>query len=628
MHLPLSPSKRALAIALAVAIAIPVIAQERPESILPPGFGDQIDEPDTPPAQSDTVPKLDIDLPDEDADAVESRSGSSEPRGSSRSSGSKAQDTGDLSSVLAEADGEGDGEEDEDGVRVGRRDLPPEAQRSMAVVGIINADGGDLGIDGFYGLKGQFLTRVMRKTSAPIASRWASVLLRRGLLSQTATPADVNGADWVAERAWLLLRMGEADAARMLVQAVDTDNYTPKMLQVAMQAALATSDPSGMCPIADKGEEIFKEGSWPLARAMCHGLSGESSQANAVIDRVRDRKQGSGIDVLLAEKVVGAGANTRRAVMIQWDNVKQLTAWRYGLASATGVVIPNELIATAGPQVNAWMARSPLMPVDQRVAPAERAAAMGVFSASALADIYGAWFDATDPAERSGKAFEPLRRAFVAPTAAERLGAMKSLWDDPNLKPDTRFARLLLTSQAAARIAPSEQTAAESERLIASMLAAGLDKPASRWAATVSASNELSPGWALLAVGAPDKVVEVSPGRIGTYRNVSGEKGERRAQLLFAGLAGLGRLSTDDINDLAETYSVPVGRKTRWNQALDLAVQRNAKAAVSVIVAAGLQSRSWDKVPAVHLYHIVSALRRVGLEPEARMIAAEALMRT
>jgi hypothetical protein len=29
----------------------------------------------------------------------------------------------------------------------------------------------------------------------------------------------------------------------------------------------------------------------------------------------------------------------------------------------------------------------------------------------------------------------------------------------------------------------------------------------------------------------------------------------------------------------------------------------------------------------VHLYHIVLALKRVGLEGEARMIAAEALMR-
>ena len=40
-----------------------------------------------------------------------------------------------------------------------------------------------------------------------------------------------------------------------------------------------------------------------------------------------------------------------------------------------------------------------------------------------------------------------------------------------------------------------------------------------------------------------------------------------------------------------------------------------------------MQGDSWSKMTPLHLYHIVSALRRVGLEPEARMIAAEAVAR-
>jgi hypothetical protein len=40
---------------------------------------------------------------------------------------------------------------------------------------------------------------------------------------------------------------------------------------------------------------------------------------------------------------------------------------------------------------------------------------------------------------------------------------------------------------------------------------------------------------------------------------------------------------------------------------------------------AGMQAASWSSIPAFHLYHIVRALRQVGLEPEARMIAAEAV---
>jgi hypothetical protein len=40
-----------------------------------------------------------------------------------------------------------------------------------------------------------------------------------------------------------------------------------------------------------------------------------------------------------------------------------------------------------------------------------------------------------------------------------------------------------------------------------------------------------------------------------------------------------------------------------------------------------MQGSGWDKMTPRYLYHIVSALRRVGLEAEARMIAAEALAR-
>jgi hypothetical protein len=40
---------------------------------------------------------------------------------------------------------------------------------------------------------------------------------------------------------------------------------------------------------------------------------------------------------------------------------------------------------------------------------------------------------------------------------------------------------------------------------------------------------------------------------------------------------------------------------------------------------AALQAPSWSLVPANHLYYIVRSLRQVGLEAEARMIAAEAV---
>ena len=46
----------------------------------------------------------------------------------------------------------------------------------------------------------------------------------------------------------------------------------------------------------------------------------------------------------------------------------------------------------------------------------------------------------------------------------------------------------------------------------------------------------------------------------------------------------------------------------------------------ALLAAAGMQGE-WDKIPPYHLYHIIRALHDVGLDAEARMIAAEALVR-
>ena len=97
----------------------------------------------------------------------------------------------------------------------------------------------------------------MRRMATPLASRWAHIGLRNALLARAPSPGDVHPADWAAERAWLLLRMGEADAAQLLIASVDSDRFTPKMNQVALQSALASSDPSAMIVDDDPAQGVI-----------------------------------------------------------------------------------------------------------------------------------------------------------------------------------------------------------------------------------------------------------------------------------------------------------------------------------------------------------------------------------
>ena len=52
---------------------------------------------------------------------------------------------------------------------------------------------------------------------------------------------------------------------------------------------------------------------------------------------------------------------------------------------------------------------------------------------------------------------------------------------------------------------------------------------------------------------------------------------------------------------------------------------RGESGTVALLALSGLQASDWTKVPPHHLYYITRALRQVGLEAEARMIAAEAV---
>ena len=160
-----------------------------------------------------------------------------------------------------------------------------------------------------------------RRPDAP-ARRAAAVALdldpaapRLAVAARRAAPAS-HPVDWVAERAALLLRMGEADAARMLVQAVDVEQLYAadgrgRGADRARHRRSRRALPAGR---ARRGAgRTTRSGS--LADGMCAALEGEAARASALIDQARDQA-GTGIDLLLAEKVVGAGAETRRAVDI------------------------------------------------------------------------------------------------------------------------------------------------------------------------------------------------------------------------------------------------------------------------------------------------------------------------
>jgi hypothetical protein len=503
-------------------------------------------------------------------------------------------------------------------------EMPAAAKRPLDLVGTTPI----YGTDAFGEADGRYLVTLMRRLQAPIASRWAEIMLRRALVGASPAPPGEGQADWVADRAALLLRLGEADAARMLVQGVDVERFSPRLRRVAIESALATSDPQGLCPLSDGDEQVGGQPAWPMIRAICATLAGDEATANATIGR---GPPNDFIDHPLAERLVAAGGGGRRNIQIEWVAVDTLTDWRFGLASALGIQIPRNLLDTGPVWFQAWLARAPMLSASDRVGPARVAAALGVVSSADLVDLYGRVMDDAGDEDTDSPAGR-LRAAYRGDDDDARLSAMHALWDaaaNGEGGERDRYAASILTARAAAGITPSSDQTDDVAQLVASMLAAGLDVQAERWARVAEATSgaDGDRAWSILAVGARQRVVTINAGRVRKFADRGGDAGAQRSALLISALAGLGRLSDADAAKLAARLGVTLGQPSPYGAALRRAVGAHARGTVALLVAVGMQTPKWSGVPAADFYQMVSAMRAVGMESEARMIAAEAMTR-
>lgn len=583
-----------VASALVLVFALPALGQQGPESLLPEGFGDP-PPPPTPVAgrPAPTVPGT--------ADGATSQT---------------------PSTVTGDADATTDEEEEEEEPElVIRFDVPPAARRSLDAVGIISEASGGFPADSFGTLDGAFLNQVVERTSGPIASRWGTIMARRLLASRTNTPEGVDGADWTAERAWLLLRMGDSVVARNLVQQVDGADYTKRLHEVAMQAYLANGDLAGMCPLTESGVRLVNNGRWKMTRAICASLAGEQGSATAFINQGRYQGWVRGVDYLLAEKAVGAGINGRRSVKIEWENVEGMNPWRFGLAAAVGLEPPAALFADTGRQVDGWRVQLPMFGPAVRAKYAPGAGALGILSNRDMVDLYAQVLDDADAPDAVRSQAESLGNAYTASGANAKVAAMASLWTAAAAGVDYQGS-LVMTARAAALIAPNADHQAAADRLIASMLTAGLDRSAARWIDVVA---DGSLGWALVTLAAPGRVTAAEYGSLDNFYGNDGSPKGHKSALLLAGLSGLGRIETDARTEFASDLKINILQQTAWSKAITAAAERGEQGTVALMAIAGMQAPSWSLVPANHLYYIVRSLRQVGLEAEARMIAAEAV---
>ena len=173
------------------------------------------------------------------------------------------------------------------------------------------------------------------------------------------------------------------------------------------------------------------------------------------------------------------------------------------------------------------------------------AAGLGVFSSQTMVDLYSAIYDSTDPGDLPDSDAWQLRQAFAGKDADTRLAAIRKLigFGKDGLQKEAARA---LVARAATLVEPDAKLAKDAPDLISAMLAGGYDQAAARWIPAVNGMDDEDSDrcWAMLALAAPN-VADVGTSRINSFIRRDKSRDHVRSALLVAGLAGLGRISTD-----------------------------------------------------------------------------------
>lgn len=607
--------------ALAVTLAS---AQDAPASLLPPGFDDPAPTPT--PAPRPSAPPTAAPAPSTAPPATAPVPGTA-----------PAPAPGNLPAVPQVSDEELSGlptlEELEDlstdqlddllGLKP-QYDIPPAARRAMSRVGVLSPEEGGMPTQALAKQPQGLVRAILAGTKQPMVSRWGHILMRRALASRFAAPEGMSPVEFAALRAGVLNRMGEFAVARALVQDVDTGNWDTAMTSQALTAYIGASDIVGACPAVRLQGSVREDPQWTMLQAICNAYAGEAALAGSQLNRAQAEEIAPEIDLLLAQRYAGAAGRGRGGTTVTWDGVEELTPWRFAVANAVGETIPEALLASTldgegGMYYRLAGASSAAMPLAERARYAETAARQGIMSSAAMVDLYSEIYSQEAIGGAAAQTAARLRDAYVGSDPAMRITAMRGLWGEGA----AGFAGQVLTAYAAARIPADSANGDAAGELISSMLTAGLDRDAAAWRNVVA---EGSLGWALVALSNPEGGSVATSG-INGFMDDDESEGQRKSAFLVAGLAGLGRISSGELNGFGNNLGVDFGRETRWTRVIDRAAEVENPAMVALLAGLGMQGESWAQMTPVHLYHITSALTAVGLEAEARMIAAEAVAR-
>lgn len=508
---------------------------------------------------------------------------------------------------------------------------PKVRSSSPQSVGWLTPAEGGLGPDIWHGGDTRAVNRVMRTIRKPIASRWMHVLLRRALVSEGRLPRRGSVGDIMATRALLLLRQGDAAAAKRLIDRLGLDRATRLAYLVAPQAQLAAGDIPALCPLTETGPALYRDPQWRLLAAICAAVDGDDGLAAVILDEVREKIEAQPLEIQLADQLTTLLAGGNHGVNVEWTPDLPVTTVRLGLALAGRVGLPPHVPAQLSPAAKAWIALDADAPLGLRYAQSGSAALAGALPLDAMITLWAAHADTLDLTADQQHPTALLRTAYVGARPADRITAMRALWRGK--PPFGRLVGLLATARAAARLPTLTVLAPDAPELVRAMALGGETARALAWWPVLANgdADARARAWPLLAALDRGGRIPLSIDLLGAWEDSQAKLGRaarrRHGAMLAAVFNGLGvTIPGTSAARLASRFDLDTPDDA-LNSVLASAAAAPDRAGELIVRCARLLAVQPAAVDPPAVSALLAALRTAGFVDEARLIGAELLVR-
>ncbi|HYM33682.1 MAG TPA: hypothetical protein VEU47_20445 [Candidatus Cybelea sp.] len=528
------------------------------------------------------------------------------------------------------------GTADQSDIQVSRLVAP-----EVASLGTLDQANGALPLNMWRGSQRDNIALLLARLG-PSTSPVLQSLARRVLLSPAGPPAaalqqgggaDQQGPDLVALRISALDALGLIDDASELARLVGTRDANPAFLHAAIVSDLLARRPREACGRVAVLPQTVRDVEWQKLNAFCRSVNGEHEAASISAGLLREQNVNDPAFFALLGLMNGEGDS-------RIDALASPSPLHLAMFEAASKPIPAEALRNARPPVLAAIAHMKAAAPAVRVTAGERAITYGAISGETLSEIYAAQTfkpaDLASPAGASAVMREGLGNALLYQAVqaekvpAARAEALKAAFAHakgngaaPPLWILTVYRRTLLDLQ------PEPDIAWFAPDMTRALLVLGEMQHARIWATAVQgdAVNALGPFYALANPEAPPPDSDMLRNWHDAGGTSENSASDLRASLLYTLLEGVGKPVPAD--RWQALLSAPLGQGSAipapavWHGMNAAAADNRLGETVLYVLLSFGDSGPAAADPAT-LNATIGALRRIGLDDDARAIAVEA----